>query len=50
MTRQLTARAAALTLALLVTLGVFGAIDHLAAHGNPDAAVWAVAAAAGQRG
>ena len=50
MTRQLTTRAAALALSLLVTLTLFGAIDRMAARGNPDAAVWAMAAAAGQRG
>ncbi|MCA0243773.1 MAG: hypothetical protein LCI02_23305 [Proteobacteria bacterium] len=50
MTRRLTDRAAAFALSLLVTLSLFAAIDRMAATGNPDAAVWAVAAAAAERG
>ena len=50
MTRRLTERAAALALSLLVTFSVFASIDRMAARGNPDAAVWAMAAAAAQRG
>ncbi|MFT3819156.1 MAG: hypothetical protein QM750_16195 [Rubrivivax sp.] len=49
MTRRLTDRAAALMLALLMTLCVFAGVDHMAARGNPDAAVWAMAAS-GPRG
>ncbi|MFO1327392.1 MAG: hypothetical protein U1F56_08535 [Rubrivivax sp.] len=44
MNTRLTDRAAALALALLLTLGTLGAIDHLAAR-EPASAQWACAVA-----